>query len=347
MGNDTLKCLYSESLILPDRLPVILQWVNGVCYVSLALVLLFANTLVIISFKKRQYSDRNISDNDGRKSFKLLMTNLSVAGLLLIIFLIATPGYAIPYSYYNYPNSFFSDIFCRFIDSEYCIHVLCYTSLMIATTISFKRWLAVARPHIFQVLVKKLKFHIAMAVIWLVEPLLCIEFVLGDIFVKIAYPPCRWKYVVCNNVLADSSLFSILEFLRFYFPVILIVLFNIDTVRRIQTFQIRKDPEMNRSDTRLFKKVVATAITAWVMVALCLPNQIYFTLSVFSVIRPYRLSIHNITKIFFVAGSSCAPFIYSLIRCEFKLKVKKKCQNLRCNGNCQNTNRRRRVSFRA
>lgn len=348
MVNDTLQCLYSENLVVPDRLPLTLQWINGISYVTLALILLFANTLVIISLKKQQYNDRNnINDNDSRKSFQLLMTHLSVAGLLLIVFLMATPGYAIPYSYYIYPHGHIGDVFCRFIDSEYCIHVLCYTSLMIATTISFKRWLAVARPHVFQFTVKKLKFRLVMIVIWLVEPLLCIEFILGDVFVQITYSPCRWKYMVCNNLLADSTLFTILEFLRFYFPVMLIVIFNIDTVRRIQTFKIRKDPETNRSDARLFKRVVSTAITAWLMVVLCLPDQIYYTLSVLSVIRPYRLSVHNVTKIFFVTGCSCAPFIYSLIRCEFNLKMKKKCLNLRCNLNCRHTSRSRRVSFRA
>ncbi|EDV24725.1 Apelin receptor [Trichoplax sp. H2] len=346
MANESLQCAYSQDELQTDRLPVMHQWINSLCYIIIALIILFANSLVTIVLSKQQYTDRNNNENDSRKSFNLLMINLSVAGLLLDVLLLITPGYIIPSSHYEFPKGELGDFFCRLIDSEYFIHILSYTSLMIVTIISFKRWLAVARPHIFQSSVKKFKVQIVITTIWILQPFLCIEFVLGDAFVKTAYPPCRWKYVICDSVLAESVFFTVLEIIRFYFPSTLIILLTSDTARRMQIFQFREDPEMNRSDTRLFKRIAATAITAWLMVALCLPDQLYFTLSVFSVIRPYRYSIHSIARIFFITGSSCAPFMYSLFSPEFKLTIKKKCQSLRCNHSCHHSNRRR-VTFTA
>ncbi|XP_068710371.1 blue-sensitive opsin-like [Montipora foliosa] len=81
-----------------------------------------------------------------KKPHNIVLFSLAVADMLTGVFLVATPGYVIPQSYYPVPSRLRGEIFCRLLANRYLLFLMGKVSLLLTACLAIERWYCVLKP---------------------------------------------------------------------------------------------------------------------------------------------------------------------------------------------------------
>ncbi|RDD42902.1 Histamine H2 receptor [Trichoplax sp. H2] len=235
---------------------------------------------------------------------------LAIIDMLTGLFAIITPGFVIPAEAFPYPNGTAGVLYCKLIDSEYFLFSLGFISIYLVLTITLERWFAIAQPWRYKVLFSVKNCRIMVACIIIGQLILTIENILNETFNPAFIPPCQWGSVFDDKA-TRNIFFIIMETIRLFIPVTVIVLCYIDIARRLFFLtKIGQNDNVNKSITR--RRATITAFTASMALIVCwLPNELYFTLFQFEVIQ-LDPNISKAFKILIITNSSLNPFLYAI-----------------------------------
>ncbi|XP_072181296.1 galanin receptor 2a-like [Diadema setosum] len=315
-GSGEYSDLYSvdeeSSLNLPDWAwkPLIWHWYLILQLLS-GIIGIIGNLLVILVLFQRRAACR---------STDTLVNGLAIADLLTSVFVIPIPHET------RVPMSWLSEIYCKVINTSFCLWVSVMASTYLLMAISVERYIAVAYPLHFSRLLTKRRVSIAIAIIW-----------------AWAFLSTSWSFIVeivdpvsrkCKFVLATEYSSYILGsywfIIRLVLPMFVMVLTQTLIARELhrQSLRFKNDKESGTTKTphliarnrvlKMMFEVILIFIICWA------PNLTAYLGYVFGFVpRSYSGSAlhHSLTVLGFY--NSCAnPFIYTARHPQFREALK-------------------------
>ncbi|EDV29079.1 uncharacterized protein TRIADDRAFT_52598 [Trichoplax adhaerens] len=234
---------------------------------------------------------------------------LAIMDMMTGIVAFITPGFAFAYDTFPYPNGTAGLLYCRLIDSEYFFFSFGFVSIYIVLLISLERWCAIAKPWRYQIVFSVKNCRITVLIIVVLQLSLTLENTLNMNHKSGNIPPCIWGSIFAD-ALARNVFFIVMETIRLFIPVCIIVLCYLDIARRLLS-RAKIGHTENTIKAAARRRATVMAFSASIMLIICwLPNELYFTLYQFKVIDLDEI-LHKTFKILIIFNSSINPFVYA------------------------------------
>ena len=268
-----------------------------------------------------------------KSSLNLLILSMAIMDTMTGILMFVVPSFVIPVADYVYPkNQIAGSMFCRIIASQYAIFYFGFGSVFTITAIAIERWIAIAKPYIYRHFVTVKRTKLFVACLWIVNIGIPLDIIFQIDFIKNQQPPCKWNSFVRKP--PGVYLFVMLEIIRLYLPVVIILSCYIDITRRVintsPTILVAqaKSASSNVSHSQPARRATNTvnarrkvtimvAASALAFIICWLPNEMYFTLYALNIIS-YNINIIRTTKTLIVTSSCLSPFIYAATNDDYR-----------------------------
>ncbi|RDD42808.1 Somatostatin receptor type 4 [Trichoplax sp. H2] len=263
-----------------------------------------------------------------KSGLNLLILSMAIMDTMTGIVMFIVPSFAIPASDYIYPTGNVTGmLFCRIIATQYIFFFFGFGSVFTITAIAIERWVAIARPYTYRKIITLKRTKIFLTGLWTINILIPLDIVFQMDFIGNEQPPCKW-----NNFVRERPgiyFFTILEMIRMFIPVIVIIGCYTDIAKRIIYAAPR--PKIHQSFPRPFasrrstnsintrrKVTIMVAISALGFITCWLPNELYYTLYAFNVVKSINVDITRTTKTLIVTSSCLSPLIYTAANDDYR-----------------------------
>ncbi|XP_071509510.1 somatostatin receptor type 5-like [Diadema antillarum] len=277
---------------------------------GVAVVGVFGNALVIAVLFKRRAANR-VTDT--------LVASLAAADLLTSLFTVPVPRAV------TMPTTWLGQLYCKMIHSSMLMWSNIGTSTYLLLAISVERYLAVAHPMFFSLVLSRRQVHIAIAVIWIANYTISLSFGASSINVVEGVGTCTITFAsTIGRLVSGYGLFIY----RLLVPTLVMIVTQALIIRKLyqQTafFRSQKREGMQTSSSfhvtarnrvlRLMMMVIITYVICWT------PPQLMFLLYSLGIIpRWYPYSIYHRSLTLLGFCNSCAnPIIYTIRFREFR-----------------------------
>lgn len=241
------------------------------------------------------------------------------------IAILITPTLILPANLVDSPRGVAGEIYCRGLCSQFMLFLFGVVSVYTATFLSTERWLAVQHPFKYRIAISSSKVKVCVLFIWLLG-LLANAPNLTEMSPRNDFrTPCQWKY---KNYQTREIVASLEIVLKFILPSLILVLVLLSLYRKFyhQNLDSSTRPHRERQLLRM------CAATSFVVLICWSPNQVYYLLHKFDVVK-IGTNWHHMTVALALSTSAINPIIYYVTstayrRCllTFLFKVFSKCK---------------------
>ena len=233
------------------------------------------------------------------------------------VFLVATPGYAIPKSSYPAPSGLRGQIFCRLLANRYLLFAMGKVSILLVACLAIERWYCVLRPAQYRI-----KFARKRVVIYIIGMFVvtCILSMNKFFEYSLAGGRCVSKKVHYGKHGTRAFVFAY-SFIAFYIPCFITWL----TFGHISLNSPSYPGEGHQSTNRKRQQRVLLrmcGITAVALTVCGFPAQTSYLLSPFGITKVVS-PMHKCFNVLALFNSCMNPLIYCFTNKEYREEFKK------------------------
>ncbi|XP_022786137.1 beta-4C adrenergic receptor-like [Stylophora pistillata] len=297
MENTTSKPLSSM-----DQAFCVTFWVIAV--VSFVLNLLFA---VVLARKPSML----------KRPHNILLFSLAVVDMLTGVFLVATPGYAIPTSKYPVPLGLRGQIFCRLLANRYLLFALGKVSILLVACLAFERWYCVLRPFKYKHQFKRKRTIVYVFIAFMITCILSMN--------KLFETSLDGSKCVTDKapfgIDGTRAFVIVYSFVAFYIPCLLTWL-TFGHIKLNLPSSPGESAENVNKRRRMDMLLRMCAVTAAAMTVCGFPSQTNYILSFFG-LTEVKSPLHKAFNVLVFVNSCMNPLIYCLTNKDYRREFKK------------------------
>ena len=216
------------------------------------------------------------------------------------MFIVATPGYVIDFNSFPVPGGLGGEIFCHLISTQYFIFILGKVSVLTIVALALERWYSIIKPISYKMNFSRKRIYIYTTVIWLLSAL-------SNVAKPIKGRLDRWK-LKCfwdHTAYPEEIFIPIYTTLTFYVPTLVTWLSFIHVAGVLR----KSLADQNQSFCLTRKKLTRMCALVSLLLTMCwLPNQIFYTLSGFNIVRA-ETPLHYFTIVLGMFNSCVNPCV--------------------------------------
>jgi len=252
-----------------------------------------------------------------KKPHNILLFSLAVADMLTGVFLVATPGYAIPKSAYPVPTRLGGEIFCRLLANRYLLFAMGKVSILLAACLAIERWYCVLRPIQYKNKFSRKRIVIYVICMFVVT---CILSMNKFFETSLAGKKCVTKKAPYGKHGTRAFIFAY-SFAAFYIPCLITWLTFAHITLHFPSFPGEGNENANKKRRQrvLLRMCVITAVALTVCV---FPSQTIYILSPFGITK-IGSPLHKGFNVLVMLNSCMNPLIYCFTNKEYRKEFKK------------------------
>ena len=222
-----------------------------------------------------------------------------------------TPNYLVALSSYQAPGGLPGVIFCKVIGSQYFVFLLGKVSCLTVTCLALERWYSVVKPINYRLKFKRGRVYVYLVIIW-ITCLLLHSLVLFQMTLDEKNLRCVW---ITSDFPKELTVMTLI-IVTFFVPnaVTWVTYLHI-------AFALKTSPAINRNNarnTRTRFKLLRMCIIVALLFTICwFPNQLYYTLASYGLVRLESPS-HHFTIVLAMFNSCTNPVIYCFTNREYR-----------------------------
>lgn len=233
------------------------------------------------------------------------------------VFLLATPGYAIPTSEYPVPLGLRGEIFCRLLANRYILFALGKVSILLVACLAIERWYCVLRPFKYRHHFKRRRTILYVAITFMITCILSMN--------KLFETSLHGSKCVTDKApygIDGTRVFVIAySFVAFYFPCLVTWLTFAHIMRNLPSSPGESAESVNkRRRQRLLLRMCA--VTAAALTVCGFPSQTNYILSSFG-ITEVKSPLHKMFNVLVFFNSCMNPMIYCLTNKDYRKEFKR------------------------
>ncbi|EDV28086.1 uncharacterized protein TRIADDRAFT_53318 [Trichoplax adhaerens] len=251
------------------------------------------------------------------KAAEYLFLNLAIADMMAGLLMIILPGFVIPKPIFPYPH-FGLELFCRLVSSNSFFFMLGFVSVWTLLAICIDRWYAIARPFYYKEFCTKKRALMVILIIWFANIGLA-----TDNALNLTASP-NGSYCVRTYFFKGKDkkiLVTVLEVIRIFIPSLIIVAIYANIGWRLLYSSHRERNNSSsgnhvhycKRDITIRKQVTIMSCIAAITFLVCwLPNEIFYTVTLYEPQWQTNHTARRITKILMALNSMLNPLIYAV-----------------------------------
>ncbi|KAJ7388056.1 hypothetical protein OS493_040133 [Desmophyllum pertusum] len=252
-----------------------------------------------------------------KKSHNILLFSLAVVDLLTGVFLVATPGYAIPKSAYPVPPGLGGEIFCRLLANRYLLFAMGKVSILLVACLAIERWFCVLRPIKYKNQFSRKRIIIYVFVMFTVTCILSMNKLFES---RLAGKKCVSKKAPYGKYGTRAFIIAY-SFVAFYIPCLLTWITFGHIALNLPSSPGGGNENVNkRRRQKLLLRMCA--ITAVALTVCVFPAQTIYILSPFGITK-IGSSLHKGFNVLVFINSCMNPLIYCFTNKEYRKEFKK------------------------
>lgn len=219
------------------------------------------------------------------------------------MFIAVTPSFIVSLSKYPTPQGTFGHLFCKLIGSQFFVYALAKVSVFTVTCLALERWYSVIKPTRYKSNFTRGRVYGYIALIWLFSLAFNSHIPFGMKHDELS-GRCIWITTSYRKEIVVTT-YTIVTFIL---PTsVTWTAFLCIAVELRDTFNIPKT-KLGRAKARLLRTCVLVAL----LMTLCwFPNQLYYTLTTFGVIK-LETPFHHFTIVLAMSNNIVNPWIYCI-----------------------------------
>ena len=240
-----------------------------------------------------------------------------VAFFLSGVFLVATPGYAIPKSAYPVPLGLGGEIFCRLLANRYLLFAMGKVSILLVACLAIERWYCVLRPIKYKNQFSRKRIILYVFIMFIVTCILSMNKFFESSFDG---KKCISKKAPYGKYGTRAFIISY-SFVAFYIPCLLTwitfghIAINLPSSPGESTESVNKQRRQ-----RLLLRMCA--LTAAALTVCGFPSQTIYVLSPFGITK-IGSPLHKGFNVLVFVNSCMNPLIYCFTNKEYRREFKK------------------------
>ncbi|XP_078359264.1 galanin receptor 2a-like [Oculina patagonica] len=252
-----------------------------------------------------------------RKPHNILLFSLAVVDMLTGVFLVATPGYAIPKSAYPVPPGLGGEIFCRLLANRYLLFAMGKVSILLVACLAIERWYCVLRPIIYKNQFSRKRIIIYVFIMFIITCLLSMNKFFES---SLAGKKCISKKAPYGTYGTRAFIIAY-SFVAFYIPCLLTWLTFAHISMNLPSSPGESTENVNkRRRQRLLLRMCA--LTAAALTVCVFPSQTIYILSPFGITK-IGSPLHKGFNVLVFINSCMNPLIYCFTNKEYRREFKK------------------------
>lgn len=217
------------------------------------------------------------------------------------MFLGVTPNYLIALNSYQAPKGIFGVIFCKIIGSQYFVFLLGKVSVLSVSSLALERWYSVVKPIKYKLKFKRRRVFTYLAIIWFICLLSHVAMPFGMTLNEDSHR-CIW---IALDYPAQLII-TMYTVVTFFIPTVVMWVTYLHITLSLKSLPGRHNKRVTRTRFRLLRMCI---IVALILTVCWLPNQLYYVLSSFGLVK-LETPFHHFTIVLAMFNSCTNPIIY-------------------------------------